>query len=202
MGELEKHARLFNRIAPVYNRFFRGQVQNYGTILDKHEALLNIPPRGRVLDIGCGTGAFAYCLAERGYQTVGVDFSSSMLRAAKKSTWGKSIEFVQGDVTKGLDFPDGSFDLVLSSYVLHGLSSELRQSIYSEAHRLSRGRVVFYDYNQKRQFFTDLIEWAEGGDYFGFVRHGEKEMRAYFDDVNRIDVGPQTALYLCSSQAK
>ena len=200
MEELEKHARLFNLIAPVYNVFFGGQVRNYRAILDKYEELLNIPVGGRVLDIGCGTGAFIYCLAERGYRAVGVDFSSSMLRAAKKSTPGRSIELVQGDVTKGLDFPAKSFDLVLSSYVLHGLNSELRQSIYAEASRLSHGRVLFYDYNQKRRFLTDLIEWAEGGDYFGFVRHGEKEMRTHFQAVNRIDVGPQTALYLCSSK--
>lgn len=197
MGELEKHARLFNLIAPVYNRFFHNQVKNYRSILDKYEELLNIPPGGRVLDIGCGTGAFVYCLAERGYQAVGVDFSSSMLRAARKSTREKSIEFVQGDVTKGLDFPDGSFDMVLSSYVLHGLSSELRQRVYSEAGRLSRARILFYDYNQKRRLFTDFIEWAEGGDYFGFVRHGEEEMRTFFYNVDRIDVGPQTAIYLC-----
>lgn len=133
---------------------------------------------------------------------MGVDFSSSMLQAARKSTLGKSIEFVQGDVTKGLDFQDGCFDLVLSSYVLHGLSSELRRSIYSEASRLSRGRILFYDYNQTRHFFTDIIEWAEGGDYFGFVRHGEKEMRSYFNSVNRIDVGSQTALYLCSKKVE
>ena len=200
MEELEKHVRLFNLIAPVYNRFFHGQVQNYRSILQKYEKLLNIPPGGRVLDIGCGTGAFVYCLAERGYQVVGVDFSPSMLRAARKSTQGKSIEFVQGDVTMGLGFPDGNFDLVLSSYVLHGLSAELRQRIYAEADRLSRGLVLFYDYNQKRRFFTDFIEWAEGGDYFGFIRQGEKEMRTYFYEVNKIEVGPQVSIYLCSSR--
>ena len=200
MEELEKHARIFNLIAPVYNRFFRGQVRNYRSILDKYEELLNIPPGGRVLDIGCGTGAFISCFAERGFQTVGVDFSASMLKAARKSTRGKAIEFVQGDATQGLDLPDNSFDLVLSSYVLHGLSSALRQRIYAEAGRLSRGRILFYDYNQKRRWFTDFVEWAEGGDYFGFVRHGEKEMRTYFNEVKRVDVGPQTALYLCSGQ--
>lgn len=110
MKELEKHARLFNFIAPLYNRFFRGQVRNYRSILDKYEELLKIPLGGRVLDIGCGTGAFISCFAERGYQTVGVDFSASMLKAARKSTKGKAIEFVQGDATRGLKFPDKSFD--------------------------------------------------------------------------------------------
>ena len=201
MGELEKHVRLFNLIAPVYNRFFRWQVKTYRSVLKNYEGLLKLPPGGRILDIGCGTGAFTYSFAERGYQAVGVDFSASMLRAARKSTRGKSIEFVQGDVTKGLNFPSASFDLVLSSYVLHGLSSELRQSLYAEASRLSRGPILFYDYNQKHRFFTDLIEWAEGGDYFGFVRYGEKEMRAYFHEVNRIEVGSQTAIYLCTGSA-
>jgi len=199
LEELEKHARLFNMIAPVYNKFFRWQVKNYRSVLNKYAGFLNIPPGGRVLDIGCGTGAFTYCFAERGYQAVGVDFSSSMLRAARKSTRGKSIEFEKGDITKGLDFPDASFDLVLSSFVLHGLSSELRHSIYVEAGRLSRNQILFYDYNQKRRLFTDLIEWAEGGDYFGFVCHGEKEMKSHYYDVNKIDVGPQSAIYLCSS---
>ena len=199
LEELEKHARIFNLIAPVYNRFFRGQVRNYRSILDKYEEeILNIPPGGRVLDIGCGTGAFISCFAERGYQTVGADFSVPMLNAARKSTKGKGIEFVQGDATQGLDLPDKSFDLVLSSYVLHGLSSALRQRIYEEAGRLSRGRIFFYDYNQLRSWSTDFVEWVEGGDYFGFVRQGEKEMRTYFNEVKRVDVGPQTALYICS----
>lgn len=198
MEELEKHARIFNLIAPVYSRFFRRQVRNYYSILDRYEELLHIPLGGRVLDIGCGTGAFIACFTERGYQAVGVDFSASMLKAARKSTRGMAIEFVLGDATNGLQFPDKSFDLVLSSYVLHGLSATLRQRIYEEADRLSSDRILFYDYNQKRRWFTDVVEWAEGGDYFGFVRQGESEMRTYFNEVRRVDVGPQTALYICS----
>lgn len=88
--------------------------------------------------------------------------------------------------------------MVLSSYVLHGLSSNLRQQIYKEADRLSSGQILFYDYNQKRRWFTDIAEWVEGGDYFGFVRQGEREMRTYFNQARRVDVGPQTALYICS----
>lgn len=198
MREMERHLKIFNSIAPVYNWFFTSQVRAYRSLIAQNELLFQIPTAGRVLDIGCGTGAFLFCLAERGYQAVGVDFSPSMLRAAKKSTMGKSIEFVRGDVTQGLDFPDKSFDLVIASYVLHGISSGLRQQFYAEASRLSRDRVLFYDYNKNRRILTDIVEWAERGDYFEFVRHGEEEMRAFFPSVERIDVGIQTALYICS----
>ena len=198
MREMERHVMIFNVIAPVYNWFFTRQVRTYRSLIAQNERLFQLPTVGRVLDIGCGTGAFLFCLSENGYQAVGVDFSPSMLRAAKKSTVGKSIELVQGDVTQGLDFLDKSFDLVLASYVLHGISSGLRQQFYAEASRLSNGRVLFYDYNKNRRIFTDIIEWAERGDYFEFVRHGEDEMRACFSSVERIDVGIQTALYICS----
>lgn len=200
MGELEKHAKVFNLIAPIYNCFFYSQVKKYRSLIEKNERLFKLPTAGKVLDIGCGTGAFLYCLAERGYQTFGVDFSPSMLQAAKRSTRGKSINFIQEDITQGLAFPDKSFDMIFASYVLHGLSSGLRQRIYAEAGRLSRGRILFYDYNQNRRFLTDLVEWAEGGDYFEFVRHGGEEMRAWFPTVEKIEVGIQTALYVCSPQ--
>jgi len=198
MREMERHVMIFNVIAPVYNWFFTRQVRAYRSLIAQNERLFTIPNAGRVLDLGCGTGAFLFCLDEMGYKAVGVDFSPSMLRAAKKSTAGKFIELVHGDVTQGLDFPDKSFDLVLASYVLHGVSSGLRERFYAEASRLSKGQVLFHDYNKNRRILTDIIEWAERGDYFEFVRHGEDEMRAYFQSVERIDVGIQTAVYICS----
>ncbi|MDI6879343.1 MAG: class I SAM-dependent methyltransferase [Desulfitobacteriaceae bacterium] len=200
MNELDKHLRIFNFIAPVYNRFFRWQVSNYRNVLDQYEQYLALPPGGKVLDIGCGTGAFLYCFAERGYQATGVDFAPSMIRAAQKSTRKMEIDFHLGDVTKGLDFPDHDFDLIISSYVLHGIGKDLRATMYAEASRLTKGKVLFYDYNQRRKILSDIVEWAEGGDYFTFVRDGEKEMRAVFQDVVRHDVGPQTAIYLCLAQ--
>ncbi len=200
MNELDKHRRIFNWIAPIYNWFFQGQVANYRDVLDRYEQDLALPPGSKILDIGCGTGAFLYCFAERGYQATGVDFSPSMIRAAEKSTRKTEIDFQLGDVTKGLDFPDHDFDLIISSYVLHGISKDLRATMYAEASRLTKGKVLFYDYNQRRKILSDIVEWAEGGDYFTFVRDGEKEMRAVFQDVVRHDVGPQTAIYLCRAQ--
>lgn len=198
MDKLTRHLRIFNLIAPIYKRFFRRQVANYRSVLDRYEKLLALPPGGKVLDIGCGTGAFLSCFAERGFQTTGVDFAPSMLRAARKSVRLQNIEFRWGDVTKGLDFPDHDFDLVISSYVLHGVSKEQRAAMYAEASRLSRGKVLYYDYNKNRKFLTDVVEWAEGGDYFNFARKGEEELGAFFQDVTLFAVSPQTSIYLCS----
>lgn len=199
MKELERHAGLFNLIAPIYNRFFNAQVKNYRNILAQFNKRLGMSKEAKILDIGCGTGAFLFCLAELGYQCSGIDFAPSMLKAAKKSTAPFVIDFQLGDATKQLPFSDKSFDLVISSYVLHGVTSNLRHNIFVEANRLSRGKILIYDYNQTRRFLTDFIEWAEGGDYFNFIRNGEQEMRDFFKEVEKYDMGTQTSIYYCST---
>lgn len=57
--------------------------------------------RGLVVDLGCGGGQWLACLERNGYQTVGVDVSSSMIRCAKKvATKSKFIcdSFAEADL--------------------------------------------------------------------------------------------------------
>ena len=74
---------------------------------------------GRALDLGCGEGADAVWLAERGWDVVAVDISETALgRAAEAATsrWvADRIEFVQQDLSDS--FPDGTFDLVSSQFL-------------------------------------------------------------------------------------
>lgn len=54
-----------------------------------------------VLDLGCGTGAHAVRLAQRGFEVVGVDLSDDMLRAARRRAGhagSNTATFVQGDI--------------------------------------------------------------------------------------------------------
>jgi len=204
LKELEKHSRIFNLIAPIYNLFFQSQLKNYRSILKAHQHELQLEPGAawEVLDIGCGTGAYLASFAELGYHGTGVDFSAPMLKAARKSTGqipGLNLEFRQADATQGLPFPDQNFDLVIAAYVLHGLKKNLRRKIYAEAKRLARRSVIFYDYNQNRHPLTDMVEWAEGGDYFNFIKVAEQEMQEHFTLVKRFEVGPHSTIYLCSN---
>jgi SAM-dependent methyltransferase len=77
---------------------------------------------GRALDLGCGEGADACWLAERGWTVVAVDISDTALqRAAAEAEargLGDRIEFTQRDLSDG--FPDGTFDLI-SAQFLHSM---------------------------------------------------------------------------------
>jgi ubiquinone/menaquinone biosynthesis C-methylase UbiE len=94
-------------------------------------AALALAPRGgRVLDLGTGTARVPLCLLEL-YQRastpcsiVAVDAAPSMLEVARRNVEraGASAAIsLCGADAKALDFPDGSFDLVLSKSLVHHL---------------------------------------------------------------------------------
>jgi SAM-dependent methyltransferase len=89
---------------------------------------------GRALDLGCGEGADAIWLAERGWAVTAVDISSVALgRAgehAKDAGVADRIEWQQHDLDKS--FPDGEFDLV-SAQFLHSKTELDRDAILRSA---------------------------------------------------------------------
>jgi len=90
----------FDGHAPVYmsNPFTRDTVKEVDFLAEE----LNLPPKSRILDIGCGTGRHSIELAKRGYHVTGVDISSGMLTEAKKRAeeTGVLVEWVHADATK------------------------------------------------------------------------------------------------------
>ena len=75
---------------------------------------------GRVLDFGCGYGDIAYALSKT-HEVVGVDIDP--VRVAFAASEYAPIPFsVCGEK---LDFPDGSYDIVLSVVVIHFVTDPL-----------------------------------------------------------------------------
>ena len=60
---------------------------------------LDLPPGGRVLDLGCGLGAYSVRLAQWGYQVTAIDEAEPMLAAAREaaSRRGAELEFRNAD---------------------------------------------------------------------------------------------------------
>ena len=69
----------------------------------------------RILDVGTGAGFFPVILSMSGYDVTGVDCSTGMIEEAKKNLafFGCQANILTMDAQK-LDFPDASFDAVIS----------------------------------------------------------------------------------------
>ena len=100
-------------------------------------AVLSLVPslsQADVLDLGCGSGRFAFEFEKMGAKTViGIDFSDEMIDLAnkKKEQMASSVSFFVKDASQ-LDFKEEKFDFIFSSTLLHFIEDikTLLQSLY------------------------------------------------------------------------
>ncbi|WP_240418424.1 class I SAM-dependent methyltransferase [Paenibacillus periandrae] len=83
--------------------------------------------RGKVLEVGCGHGAFANRWASQADEIVGYDMTEGFLRTAEQNR-EPNVSFVLGNTHDGLPFKDDEFDL---AYTKKGPTSW-----YPEANRI------------------------------------------------------------------
>ena len=111
-----------------------------------HNTAFPTPPNGRVLDLGCGTGAHAIRLARRGCDVVAVDLSLAGVKAARERFRrdGRSAFFVVADAER-LPFRDGAMSAVWSSLLLHHFPKLDR--LPEELARVTTGKLVAFEPN-------------------------------------------------------
>lgn len=96
-----------------------------------YEALRMLPPVKplRLLDIGCGEGKDAVFFARNGYDVSAFDISVVGLAKAKNlaERCGVCVDFFRADVNNFI--PEGKFDIVFSSGVLHYVHPQRRTEL-------------------------------------------------------------------------
>jgi SAM-dependent methyltransferase len=88
----------------------------------------------RAIDLGCGSGANAVFLAERGFDVTGVDFSAVALAKARRKADQAGVadrcRFLEADLTAGtLAGVDGRFDLLVDYGTLDDLRGRRRHAM-------------------------------------------------------------------------
>lgn len=196
-GQRRARNRLFRRIAWGYGLFFQWQKKGFVRDLQLLEEKGALNPGARVLDLGCGTGALAAALLERGCSVVGVDPVEEMLQVARKKA-GKEAVFLLG-YGEELVFPDHSFDLVLASHVAHGLPGKERRRLYRRMQQLSKGYVALLDFHGKKgNLLLRLAEAVEDSYYEEFLAVGEEEFLEALPGGEILPLGETSAWFLAS----
>ncbi len=102
-----------------------------------------------VLEIGCGTGSLTALLADAlpTASITGLDPDTDVLARAAAKGAPSRIRWQEGNATR-LPMPDGSFDLVVASLMLHHLTTDEKLAALAEARRVLRpgGRLHVADW--------------------------------------------------------
>ncbi len=122
---------------------------------DVHHRLAREVPSGaygRILDLGCGIGKSTYPFKIKypSAEVHGIDISAPCLKLAylRSREMGLSIHYSQQDIER-TDFPDGHFDLIHGTFLLHELPPPALRRAIEEAYRLLApgGKLVFLDFH-------------------------------------------------------
>lgn len=169
--------------------------QRYGPQLAKRAGVL--PSKGRlkkialyreivgrghesILEIGCGPGDLTYALVDRAEKVVAIDISAKAIELAKKrkDLWSLSdeqkqkAEFRQMSAVQ-LDFPDATFDWVVSTSVVEHLHPEDLSSHMSEVRRVLKAGGKY-------------LMWCPNGLGHHSDREGHLSMMSYGEWIEKL----------------
>ncbi|QRN96326.1 methyltransferase domain-containing protein [Archangium violaceum] len=145
--------------AESYAAQHRGNADHYATYFAGMDASMqqkvalttaHFPTRGRVADMGSGSGRGTHDLAclYSGLELVGVDINPVSVKMAAESYQRSNLRFVVGDIADPV-FPPESLDGVLDSSVLHHVTSfnsfslaRLEECLDNQVRALRTGGVI------------------------------------------------------------
>lgn len=115
----------WDRVAFVYDIF--ANIINKKVHKKLKEIVANeITKDDDVLECACGTGMLTKIVAPKSKSIIATDFSSKMLKKAKKKCKKfNNVEFMNANIMK-LDFDDNSFDIVIAANVIHLLDDPIK----------------------------------------------------------------------------
>ena len=172
-------------MALLYRAFsYNGTRQMSRQIIEGIAEYIKLPEGGVGLDVGCGSGALAIACAKRNPTAsfIGIDrwgkeyasYNKPLCESNAKAEGVNNVSFERGNATH-LDFPDESFDAVVSNYVYHNIPGD-RQSYLLETLRVLKKGGTFA--------LHDIFSKSRYGDMQAFV---QKLKDMGYEDVRLID---------------
>lgn len=92
----------------------------------------------KVLDVGCGTGLFAYKAAKKGANVLGIDFSEVAIKIAQKKFKKSNLRYEKIDVSKIKD----KYDVIVTIGTLEHMDDPLRTLKLFKKHLNPKGKII------------------------------------------------------------
>ncbi len=172
-----------NKETPLAYDVYQKIAEEYASIIDTKDAnvfyekpaMLSLMPmvKGKyILDAGCGPGVYTEWLLESEAKVLGLDCSERMVVLAKKRIQER-CDIKVADLSKPLDLPNDTFDMVLAPLVFDYIDDW--RLMLKELNRVLKDRGIilfscghpcfdFHRYGTENYFKTELVKdvWSSG----------------------------------------
>ncbi len=149
----------------------------------------------RVLDLGCGNGSGVFFFVREGYETYGIDISSSAIKLGKNFLKRENLkaDLKMGDANS-LPYKDNFFDVVVSYGVLDHMERKKADQVMSEINRvLKTGGLCFLSLISKKHHTYGAGLKFEGDSYILQEGYETGLIQHFFDiaDIKKLVAGWQ-----------
>lgn len=127
---------------------------DHGVVPTELAALVDPLPRGRALDVGCGTGTQALWLASQGWDVTGIDVVGKAIARARQraAETGARAHFVLGDAARDELDLGPPFSLIVDYGCLHSVADSVRDGIVRTyaRHAAPGAKLVVFGFAPRR----------------------------------------------------
>jgi ubiquinone/menaquinone biosynthesis C-methylase UbiE len=152
---------------------------------------LHLPPRSRILELGCGTGRFWLANVDRipeGWDVTLSDFSPGMLREAQQTLRDGRRPFAFAVVdAQAIPYEDECFDGVIANHMLYHVPD--RPKAFAEIRRVLRPGGRLYAATNGQAHLRELNDFlpertSDFGREYGFhLENGRDQMAPWFSTI-------------------
>lgn len=183
-------------LTPFYDGFTR---LFFGKKFEKIVEAIRPKAGSHLIDIGCGPGEVLLQIHKKypHVKLIGLDIDPEILKIAEKKLKKMNIHIPLKEASATeIPFPDESFDIAVSSLMIHHLKTEDKKKFLHEAFRILRpgGKMYLFDFAPPKTYFGKLLSFAYGffeeiddgvkGKYWDFMKDaGFKNLHARFGSM-------------------
>lgn len=151
----------YDRLTPLFDPVIRWSMRE----LELKRRLIvqaRIEPGYRVLDLGCGTATLTILIKQMypAAEVVGLDGDPKILAIAEAKAAKAEVSLtLDHGLAFEMPYPDQSFDRVVSSLVIHHLTTDNKRRAFQEIHRVLRpgGELHVLDFGQPHNLYTSIV---------------------------------------------
>lgn len=141
-----------------FNKHFGKKIPEKSKKLFK---FISIEKGYKILDIGCGRGDIVFYLASLGTKAFGIDYSKAAINLANmaRKKHNKKIQNNTSfllDNAKNLNFPDNSFDIIITVDVFEHLYPEELELVMKEISRVLKNEGILLVNTEPNKIYLDF----------------------------------------------